>query len=366
MDQSVDITPDTETSDAPAPMLLLRQKKKVLARIPLEKSVTVMGRSSKCDIVLDDSSGVSRQHAHVLYIDGELVVEDLGSRNGTFVNGKIAKRRTLRPGDRIAIGEYRLHYLQSPRSPAIEKPSREKLSDLLRRWRGAAIVTNSTGCPLCGIDDHDAEAPVAAGSADWSMTVERGLPGGYPGLSSGVGVRDVSPADVQAEVTCNDDAAADDPADATGDRDEEVRDKADESDSALSEVLSQEIDQEMLETTEWTPEEQATSATADDDDNVEDDAPMADEIVEARGDDAPTDEELAQIDVDPAVALGVDPQADAADAAESRPVTMADLVDDEDDDEDDNWAARLRSRTLRARKKPQRRKPLSRRLRLNR
>jgi len=53
----------------------------------------VIGRQSDCDIVLDSNS-VSRRHAEVVADGGAFFVEDLGSRNGTYVNGRKIEGRT--------------------------------------------------------------------------------------------------------------------------------------------------------------------------------------------------------------------------------------------------------------------------------
>ncbi len=67
----------------------------------------VIGRLPECSIVLNDTN-VSRRHAQVALEDGSVVVTDLGSTNGTFVNGKRVTRATVRPGDELAIGTSRL------------------------------------------------------------------------------------------------------------------------------------------------------------------------------------------------------------------------------------------------------------------
>jgi sigma-B regulation protein RsbU (phosphoserine phosphatase) len=69
----------------------------------LELDRMVLGRHPDCDVVLDSAS-VSRQHAQILREDGRYFVEDLHSRNGTFVNGKIIQgRQLLADGDRLKI-----------------------------------------------------------------------------------------------------------------------------------------------------------------------------------------------------------------------------------------------------------------------
>jgi two-component system, cell cycle response regulator len=65
---------------------------------------TVVGRGREADVRLDDA-GASRAHARFLEeANGTYVVEDLGSTNGTFVDGKRVQRAELRSGDRIHIG----------------------------------------------------------------------------------------------------------------------------------------------------------------------------------------------------------------------------------------------------------------------
>jgi nucleoid-associated protein YgaU len=65
----------------------------------------VLGRDDACDVVLDDEE-VSRQHAAVAELpDGRLRIEDLGSRNGTFVNGeRISEPVELSGGEALTIG----------------------------------------------------------------------------------------------------------------------------------------------------------------------------------------------------------------------------------------------------------------------
>ena len=74
-------------------------------KFPLEKPVTSIGRSSMNDLPISDKM-LSRQHARIVRDDnGGLQVEDLGSRNGTFLNGeRLAAPQPLKAGDRITLG----------------------------------------------------------------------------------------------------------------------------------------------------------------------------------------------------------------------------------------------------------------------
>ncbi|HYN04223.1 MAG TPA: GGDEF domain-containing protein [Vicinamibacteria bacterium] len=68
-----------------------------------------VGRDTACALLLTDAS-VSRRHARLGFVDGELRVEDLGSRNGTRVNGKDVPEGALRPGDRLELGNVLLRF----------------------------------------------------------------------------------------------------------------------------------------------------------------------------------------------------------------------------------------------------------------
>ena len=67
-----------------------------------EKDI-IVGRSSDLDMVLVEDM-VSRRHARFAFADEQIWIEDLGSTNGTFVNGEKIKRARLKEGDRVLIG----------------------------------------------------------------------------------------------------------------------------------------------------------------------------------------------------------------------------------------------------------------------
>jgi hypothetical protein len=68
-----------------------------------ENGELVIGRSSELDMVLIEDM-VSRKHAKISLQPGQITISDLGSTNGTFVNGEKIKRARLKEGDRILIG----------------------------------------------------------------------------------------------------------------------------------------------------------------------------------------------------------------------------------------------------------------------
>jgi DNA-binding winged helix-turn-helix (wHTH) protein len=72
--------------------------------IPLRPGENVLGRARGADLVVDDP-GVSRHHARIVVAAGTATLEDLGSKNGTSLNGrKLAAPAVLADGDTIAIG----------------------------------------------------------------------------------------------------------------------------------------------------------------------------------------------------------------------------------------------------------------------
>lgn len=85
-------------------VLLLQRVDGSMREMPLSGERTVLGRSSECDIVLDGRL-ISRQHACITRAGQVYTLEDLGSRNGTSVNGQMINGSwTLHDGDCIELG----------------------------------------------------------------------------------------------------------------------------------------------------------------------------------------------------------------------------------------------------------------------
>jgi hypothetical protein len=71
--------------------------------IPLRDALRI-GRADDNDVVLRDGR-VSREHARIVADEGGFAIEDAGSSNGTFVNGKPVRRARLAPGMKLVLGE---------------------------------------------------------------------------------------------------------------------------------------------------------------------------------------------------------------------------------------------------------------------
>ena len=79
----------------------------------LSDAIVDIGRQEEC-VISVPSSKVSRRHASVQRVLGRYTVTDLGSTNGTFLNGrKLDKAEVLKDGDKIQVGELVLKYMES-------------------------------------------------------------------------------------------------------------------------------------------------------------------------------------------------------------------------------------------------------------
>jgi len=93
--------------------------------IPLTREVVTIGRKGDKSIVLEDDPKVSRYHATIYWQDGDYLLEDANSSNGTFLNRqRLAEPRRLRDGDEIQVGDtlLRVQLLQDVTKPSLKPP----------------------------------------------------------------------------------------------------------------------------------------------------------------------------------------------------------------------------------------------------
>jgi pSer/pThr/pTyr-binding forkhead associated (FHA) protein len=91
--------------------LILSMDGLVLKEIPLSKERTTIGRKAHNDIQIDNLA-VSGEHAVIVTILNDSFMEDLGSTNGTLVNGNSVKKHFLQNNDVIELGKYKLKFIQ--------------------------------------------------------------------------------------------------------------------------------------------------------------------------------------------------------------------------------------------------------------
>jgi pSer/pThr/pTyr-binding forkhead associated (FHA) protein len=89
--------------------LVIAEGKEAGREFVFDQLSVLIGRTSECDVVLYDP-GVSRKHARIFSEGQEYYVEDMGSSNGTKVNGSIIKKKQLADGDAISLGPVVFNY----------------------------------------------------------------------------------------------------------------------------------------------------------------------------------------------------------------------------------------------------------------
>src|SRR5947208_12225243 len=87
--------------------------------IELVKDLSIVGRKEGCDVRVDHKS-VSKQHCVIVKTDGLLLVRDLGSTNGTRVNGQRVRRAALLPNDQVSFASIRYKVFLGPGGPQPE------------------------------------------------------------------------------------------------------------------------------------------------------------------------------------------------------------------------------------------------------
>jgi pSer/pThr/pTyr-binding forkhead associated (FHA) protein len=81
--------------------------------VEITRELTVVGRKEECDVRLDHKS-VSKMHCVLIKTDGLLLLRDLGSTNGTRVNGQRVRRAALLPNDQITIASFKFRVYLGP------------------------------------------------------------------------------------------------------------------------------------------------------------------------------------------------------------------------------------------------------------
>ena len=125
-DRTITLTAVDPLQDAPGPeddlvipvgelakgtgVLIVRAGSQAGARFTLDSDITRLGRHPGSEISLDDIT-VSRRHAEVQRTEDGYAVADSGSLNGTYVNQERVERATLRHGDELQIGKFRLIFI---------------------------------------------------------------------------------------------------------------------------------------------------------------------------------------------------------------------------------------------------------------
>ncbi len=142
----------------------------VQGEYPLNKERISLGRKPDNDIQVDNLA-VSGKHALVITILDDSFLEDLGSTNGTYVNGKLIKKHALRDGDVVGIGKHELKYVNEHATADDEDFEKTMI---IRPGSASAAVAAAKAAEEAGV-----EAEAAAGNATQGGTpapVASGMP----------------------------------------------------------------------------------------------------------------------------------------------------------------------------------------------
>ncbi len=102
------------------PKMIVSIDEVVIKEVQITKDKTTLGRRPYNDIVIDNLA-VSGEHAVILMSGSEVVLEDLNSTNGTYVNGKAIKKQALLNGDSIDVGKYKIKFIGDVSSTSFDK-----------------------------------------------------------------------------------------------------------------------------------------------------------------------------------------------------------------------------------------------------
>jgi pSer/pThr/pTyr-binding forkhead associated (FHA) protein len=133
--------------------------------IPLTKGEVIIGRRPSCDIRLEFEN-VSGRHCSLHYTNGTWHIRDLGSTNGTKVNGaKLSREQGLMPDDELAIASHLFHIDYEPASPLMESHQVLEEEAISPQHRTSLLE-------LAGIDSEDRARPPSARPAAETFPVE--------------------------------------------------------------------------------------------------------------------------------------------------------------------------------------------------
>jgi len=143
---------------------------------PLDKPRMVVGREPTCEIHIDNL-GISRQHCEFVPRGEAFVVRDLGSSNGTYVNGRKITEHFLNDADEIIIGKYTLKFkneAQVQQPVAAEAGTTANVPDTLNTYvmDGAKIQEQLAKMRAAGGPGGDSTVPAGATAKDYAKALD--------------------------------------------------------------------------------------------------------------------------------------------------------------------------------------------------
>ncbi|APW40290.1 FHA domain-containing protein [Rhodoferax koreense] len=143
------------------PKLIVSIDGVVIKEVQLTKDRTTLGRRPYNDVVIDNLA-VSGEHAVVSMVGHEVQLEDLNSTNGSYINGKAARKQMLQHNDLLEIGKYKIRFINELADNGSDQSVNAGLSI------PGALLPTPPATPAYGrrSSDHSAPIPLASLEAE--------------------------------------------------------------------------------------------------------------------------------------------------------------------------------------------------------
>ena len=129
----------------------------------LNQERITIGRKPENEVTIDNLA-VSGKHALIITILDDSFLEDLGSTNGTYVNGKLIKKHALKNGDMIAIGKHELKYINDAAGDSDEDDEFEKTM-IIKPGSASAAVAAAKAAEEAGAAAETGKVPTGSGAS---------------------------------------------------------------------------------------------------------------------------------------------------------------------------------------------------------
>jgi pSer/pThr/pTyr-binding forkhead associated (FHA) protein len=165
--------------------LILSLEGQVINEYPLNKERVTIGRKAENDVAIDNLA-ISSKHAVIITILNDSFMEDLGSTNGTLVNGANVKRHFLQDGDVIEIGKHKLKYVNEVQSTTTAEEFEKTM--VLRRPAAEPVAPQAVVAERAMSDTHvGARSTVTSRTAVGSSVAAPVAAPPAPAATQGVG-----------------------------------------------------------------------------------------------------------------------------------------------------------------------------------
>jgi pSer/pThr/pTyr-binding forkhead associated (FHA) protein len=146
------------------PKMIVSIDEVVIKEVQLTKDRTTLGRRPYNDIVIDNLA-VSGEHAAIVISGTDVTLEDLGSTNGTYVNGKAVKKQALQNGDTVEVGKYKIKFVGDSAADNFDRTMIVKARPLAPPAQAASSAFQTATGDSIGLGAFSASIKVLSGAA---------------------------------------------------------------------------------------------------------------------------------------------------------------------------------------------------------